>query len=171
MTTFLAIYAGCGLLLAAIHIYQKRIYRHLDMDFWVDLIMTMLIWPLVLVRVSPDYFRSKEESERLILLKDLDMLPKREWLKHRLTEQEVQALDRSLSEDGGNYYAVGWLDFMSKPLPGDEFWDFTTPPMGHHIWHGYAFVRKGQPVHGIWRVREHLAMEENASPDPHQTSW
>lgn len=171
----MAIYAACGLLLAAIHIYQKRIYRHLDMDFWVDLIMTMLIWPLVLVRVSPDYFRSKEESERLILLKDLDMLPKKEWLKHRLTELELHALEQSLRESGGRFYDVGWLDFMAKTIPGDELWDFTTPQMGHHIWHGFAFVRNDQPVQGIWQVREHLDISHNQSArnqtDPHQTRW
>ena len=165
MTIYLAIYATCGLLLAAIHIYQKRIYRHLDMEFWLELFMTMLIWPLVLVRMSPDYFLSKEECERRILLKDLDMLPKREWLKHRLTEEEFQALDRSLSEGGGNY-AVGWRDFMSKSQPSDELWNFTTPQMGHHSWHGYAFVRNDQPVHGIWHVREHLDMTGSDQPDP-----
>ena len=125
--------------------------------------------------MGPDYYRSKEESERLIFLADLNLLPKREWLKHRLSNSEVIALEESLKSEGGRYYSVGWLDFASKNQPGDELWDYITPQMGHHVWHGFACVRNDQPVHGIYRVRWNMGDSKPESNigqiDPHQTRF
>jgi hypothetical protein len=87
----------------------------------------------------------------------------REWLRERLSDSELAALDegaRGTYEGGRDAYehgftlrdTVGWASIKSQFTPGDEVWKYCSPM---EIWQNYkgemgiAIVRQGAVVASV----------------------
>jgi hypothetical protein len=85
----------------------------------------------------------------------MSTIPK-EWLAAKVTVKEVEA---SNVEDGRvfGYQHRKWERLKSNMAPGDELWEFSSPPaswahlMGRA---GYALVRNGEIVESILSTAE-----------------
>lgn len=82
----------------------------------------------------------------------------RDWLTKRLTVQEIEA-EHSVRDErlGPNPVPFGfihdqWLALIARMQPGDELWQFSSPPESwQHLCGraGVALVRNGEVVDSI----------------------
>jgi hypothetical protein len=75
-----------------------------------------------------------------------------DWLTHRIAPEEIKTKYLSDKPDTSYWYRLGWTAFLKRIKPGDELWEFCSPP---ETWHnrrgreGVAMVRRGKVVRSV----------------------